>query len=173
MEQFAIITYEHSIYELTHELTKLGNMRKVAKSHRIKNFVNTSKKALGKQKLYFSCSALFHTKTRVSPKYPRMIVAPHMGRPTRAAPHQKPLEFFTTTSLQHTCKQQPLQFVKYVEVCMTSPDYYKTSFSFHGVLMLAWNLWHIRASRKCHHWKYNKPKTQRSISHFSMVTHNI
>ena len=90
-KRYAIITYKHGIYELPHELpndlrlTKLGNIRKVSKPHRMiaqrpapsaqppcqnESFVNTRRKLLdGKQKLNLSRCALFHMKTRVSFKY--------------------------------------------------------------------------------------------------------
>ena len=63
----------------TQDLTKLGNIRKVSKPHRMiaqcpvplpkRNFCQYQQKALEKEKLNFSDCALFHMKTRVSLKY--------------------------------------------------------------------------------------------------------
>ena len=77
-----IVTYNHGIYELPHQLPndltlrKLGNIREVPKPHRIiaqrpdplTNFVNASKKTLENRKLNLSHRALLHMKLKLTLK---------------------------------------------------------------------------------------------------------
>ena len=76
-------THKHGIYELSQELPndlrlrirKLGNIRKLSKSHSTQSscqnqhFLNTRKKLFKSRILNFYHRALFHVKTRVSLKY--------------------------------------------------------------------------------------------------------